>query len=105
MKRLITILASLSFAILAVVFIRQWVIARNTPSSNACVNNLRQINSAKDQWAIVNNRSNGTIASWIEVVPYLKGNAKPACQMGGTYTIGAVGEHPKCSVTEHAMPQ
>lgn len=73
------------------------------PAGNSCVNNLRQIAGAKEQWALEHKHTNGTLVPIPRLVPYLKGNALPPCPQGGLYTVGKVGEPPTCSVTGHTL--
>lgn len=77
---------------------------REDSRKNACIVNLRQINSAIDQWALDNKIATGTVPSSSDeedIYAYLKGN-KPKCPGGGTYTIHAVGvqEQVTCSLTD-----
>ena len=71
-------------------------------SSNACVNNLRQIDAAKQQWALENNKTSNDTPTWADIIPYLgrpeKTNSMPKCPEGGQYILGKVGEEPKCSI-------
>jgi hypothetical protein len=71
---------------------------------NTCINNLRQIDAAKQQWALVNNKTDDAVPVAQDLVPYLKGNVFPVCPGGGTYTINAVGVPPTCSVSGHVLP-
>src|ERR1043165_8125265 len=69
---------------------------RTVSSLNACSNNLRLIEGAKQQWAIGNGRTNGPV-TWDDLLPYLAARGErnveiPRCPKGGTYTIGNVGE-------------
>ena len=93
--------------------IPNFVKARATSQANACINNLRQIDGAKNEWALENNKTNGTPVTEADIKPYLKldiaGNL-PKCPAGGTYTIGPVGEPPTCSLgttvsPAHVLPQ
>jgi hypothetical protein len=70
----------------------------------ACISNLRQIDAAKQQWALVNNKTDEVVPTAPDLLPYLKGGVFPVCPGGGTYTINAVGLPPICSVSGHALP-
>jgi len=72
---------------------------------NACISNLRQIDAAKQQWALVNNKTDEAVPVAQDLLPYLKGNVFPVCPGGGTYTINAVGLPPTCSASGHVLPQ
>jgi hypothetical protein len=71
---------------------------------NACINNLRQIDAAKQQWAVDKNKKLTAIPTAQDLAPYFKDGALPPCPSGGTYTINAVGELPTCSVPGHVLP-
>jgi septal ring factor EnvC (AmiA/AmiB activator) len=69
---------------------------------NSCINNLRQIDAAKNEWALENNKPAGTILSEQDIseicAEYIKGGVVPVCPSGGTYSFNAIGEPPSCSV-------
>jgi DNA repair exonuclease SbcCD ATPase subunit len=71
---------------------------------NACINNLRQIDGAKQQWALENRKTITDVPAEKDVAPYLK-NAIPKCPGGGAYTLGAAGVAPTCSIPGHALPE
>ena len=83
--------------------IPNFVKARTTAQTNACINNLRQIDAAKMQWALENSKTNGTIVTLDDLKPYFKNGIPPACPAGGTYHLGAVGENPTCSIPAHKL--
>lgn len=68
----------------------------------SCVNNLRQIDGAKEQWALETKRSPGESAVESEIDKYIKGGAL-RCPKNGTYTYGKVGERPRCTIANHTM--
>jgi uncharacterized protein (DUF3084 family) len=72
---------------------------------NACINNLRQIDAAKQQWALDKNKKLTAIPTAQDLAPYFKDGIFPVCPSGGAYAINAVGELPACSVPGHALPQ
>jgi hypothetical protein len=72
---------------------------------NACINNLRQIDAAKQQWALENGKGDDVVPVAQDLLPYLRGGVFPVCPGGGTYTINAVGVPPTCSVPGHVLPQ
>jgi outer membrane lipoprotein-sorting protein len=78
-----------------------------TRQRNACINNLRQIDAAKNEWALENGKANGAVATEADIKPYIKLDADgnlPKCPAGGKYTIGKVGENVTCSIPGHALP-
>jgi hypothetical protein len=95
----LTICLSVGFYVSAII-IPNFVAASRVRSSNACVNNLRQIEAAKAEWALENGKTNGVVTE-SDIKPYIKLDSKgnfQKCPQGGTYTIGRLGEDPKCSV-------
>jgi len=73
-----------------------------TATKNACINNLRQIDGAKEQWALETHHNTGGAVTFSNIVHYIK-NGMPVCPKGGTYTIGRIGENPTCSVPGHSL--
>lgn len=66
---------------------------RSNSKKTVCINNMRKIDAAIDQWAIENRIASGTVPTegGEEVIySYIKGS-RPVCPSGGTYTIHAVG--------------
>ena len=91
--------------LLAAIAIPNFVKARATAQANACISNLRQIDSAINEWALETGKSNGApIADTQTVSAYLKLNSAssvPYCPAGGTYTTSSVGAIPQvqCSLS------
>lgn len=82
--------------------------AAQAKAANACINNLRQIDAAKQEWALENSKTADAIPTAQDLAPYFgKGNngAMPVCPAGGTYAINAAKDPPTCSIPGHALPQ
>ncbi len=92
--------------LLAAIAIPNFVRARNTAQKNACINNLRQLDGGKQQWALENKKSDTDTPGSSDVAPYIKNNAYPTCPSSGTYTINAVNTDPTCSQSAlgHVLP-
>ncbi len=77
------------------------------PSYDACLNKLRQIDGAKQQWALENNKTSDDTPTWKDLAPYFcRGTSStnfihPRCPYGGLYFIGKVGEAPSCTIRSH----
>ena len=67
---------------LAAIAIPNFVKARTTAQKNACINNLRQIDGAIQQFALENNKSANDPVSLDDCSPYLKNSV--VCPAGGT---------------------
>ena len=89
--------------LLAAIAIPNFVKARTTAQKNACINNLRQIDGAKEQWALENRKSETSPIDQAQVDGYIKGNATPICPANGLYEYNNIGESPTCSVAGHAL--
>ena len=88
--------------LLAAIAIPNFVKARATSQANACINNLRQIDAAANQFALEKGKTTGaSITLTIDLTPYIKlnsANSLPPCPAGGTYTLTIVGTNPVCSL-------
>ena len=94
--------------LLAAIAIPNFVRARTTSQQNACINNLRQLDGAVQQYALENKLSSTATYALANLFPYIKltstGNL-PACPAGGVYTPGAtVTNVPTCNIAFHALP-
>ena len=74
-------------------------------NANVCVNNLRQIDGAKQQWALEKGKPAGALLTAADLAPYLPNNTMPACPAGGIYTLNPVGLGPICNIPGHATPK
>jgi hypothetical protein len=99
---LVLIPAAVVPGMLAAIAIPNFVKARETSQKNACINNLRQLDAAKAQWALENGKKDGDLPTKEDLLPYLK--RWPVCPKGGVYTIGPIGQPPTCSVAGHVLP-
>jgi prepilin-type N-terminal cleavage/methylation domain-containing protein len=96
--------------LLAAIAIPNFIKARATSQQNACINNLKQISGAIDEWALETGQSSGaSVASVATVSAYIKMNANnsvPGCPAGGTYTTTSVGTVPEvtCSLSTLSTP-
>ena len=99
--------------LLAAIAIPNFVRARATSQMNACINNLRQIDAAANQWALEFKKTTGnTLVMNTDLIPYIKLNSSgsmPPCPAGGAYTLAIVGTNPACSLSTlaaspHVLP-
>jgi len=94
--------------LLAAIAIPNFVRARTTAQQNACINNLRQIDSAKQQWALETRQATNATPVQTDIDPYLgrSGSATNVlCPSGGqtatfasSYTINSVSQAPACQI-------
>ena len=105
--------------LLAAIAIPNFVRARTTAQQNACINNLRQIDSAKQQWALETRQATNATPVISDIAPYLGRSgvtstvaATVVCPAGGatatfasSYNILAVSTAPTCQIigTAHVL--
>ncbi len=100
--------------LLAAIAIPNFIKARTTAQTNACINNLRQIDGAKQQWALETKQRPTATPDADDIQPYLGrgGGVLPLCPAGGEedfdgcYTIGDLATAPVCQIDEekHVLP-
>jgi prepilin-type N-terminal cleavage/methylation domain-containing protein len=99
----------LIIGILLAIAVPNFVRARERSRAKTCMGNLKQVDSAKEQYAMEERLDSGATvdgaALWGDgstAGPYIK--KPPVCPSGGTYTVGDVGEDPTCSIGgDHAL--
>jgi prepilin-type N-terminal cleavage/methylation domain-containing protein len=96
--------------LLAAIAIPNFVKARATSQANACINNMRQIDGAIQQWALEKGKkSSDTVTYPTDLTPYIKLNSAgsiPPCPASGTYSVTTVGATPSvtCSLSATVTP-
>lgn len=83
---------------------QQVLVVRQHQWANDCLNNLRQLDGAKQQWALEAKKTSSATPSEREIAPFLK-DGIPKCPAGGVYTLKAVDSVPTCSIAGHALPE
>jgi prepilin-type N-terminal cleavage/methylation domain-containing protein len=94
--------------LLAAIAIPNFVRARTTSQQNACINNLRQIDGAIQQWALENGKAVSASVNSTVVMPYLgrgTAGAFPSCPSGGQYKLTTVSTAPTCTISLHVLPK
>lgn len=84
-------------SLLAAIAIPSYMRSRQRSQTEACINNLVEIEGAKDRYAIENNKLTGDIVTPTDLAPYFLKHWKE-CPGGGTYTINPIGTDPICSL-------
>lgn len=81
-----------------------YIKARESRQRNECLNHLRQIDAAKEQWFRENRKRDSDAPTWEDLVgPGKYFREKPVCPAGGTYTIGDMMTEPTCTVPTHTL--
>jgi len=88
---------SIFLTLFLMIAVPNYIKAHTLRSQPACVSNLRQIDGAKEQWALENRKKPGDPVVDDEVNAYLKGSQRPVCPQGGVYSYNVVGVNPTCS--------
>src|ERR1035437_2966058 len=101
--------------LLAAIAIPNFVKARTTSQMNACINNLRQIDGAKQRWALESKQQSSATPAQTDIDPYI-GRAGSAanviCPAGGagatftsSYNIQPLTNAPTCKIvsTTHVL--
>ena len=99
----------LIIGILMAIAVPNFIRARESSRRSSCVANLKQIDSAKEQFAMDNKLASGdaiTAGALWAAGGYIK--TQPTCPSGGTYTVAVVGTNPACSKSAspdlHVLP-
>src|SRR5437899_555047 len=96
--------------LLAAIAIPNFVRARTQSQMNACINNLRQLDGAVQQYALENKQPSSATYTLSLIKPYVKLDSTsniPACPANGAYSPGAtVTNAPTCSLSGqgHVLP-
>jgi general secretion pathway protein G len=93
--------------LLAAIAIPNFIKSRTTAQKNACINNLRQIDGAVQQWALDNKMGPSAPVQFTDISGYLK--SAVICPSGGTtfadsYNIDTVANKPTCKKVPGAGP-
>ncbi len=77
---------------------------QNTPHRNGrCINNLRIIDSAKEQWAQQNKKGATDKVALRDLAPFCKDGVIPSCPLGGIYAVTVVSANPTCTIPGHSL--
>ena len=111
------------YATLGAIAIPSFMRARTTSQANACINNLRQIEAAKDQYALEKGLTNGATVSFEDIGPAASGGGYlkvwPVCPASAhhdpitsassstekDYDINVIGQNARCRIVpdKHAL--
>jgi prepilin-type N-terminal cleavage/methylation domain-containing protein len=101
--------------LLAAIAIPNFIRSRTTAQTKVCINNLRQIDSAKQQWALENKQTGGAVPVQTELEPFIvrtTSGVMPVCPSAGptatfatSYSINEVTNSPACLIDpgNHAL--
>ena len=88
---------------LAAIAIPNFVKARSQSQVNACLNNLRKIDDATQEWALEHGAGPNSSVGFDDIQPYLKSailcpSAGSGATFATTYTITTVSNKPACRI-------
>jgi prepilin-type N-terminal cleavage/methylation domain-containing protein len=90
--------------VLAAMALPHFVKARETSRQKLCIENLFQIESAKQQWGLDQNKSDGDVpgrSDLIGIASYIR--VLPDCPSGGSYDFKAIGTTATCTIPGHGL--
>ena len=87
---------------LAAIAIPSFVRARSQSQTQACINNLRQIDDASQEWALDTLQGQSANVSFNNIQPYLKNqitcpSAGDSASFASSYTLTTVSNKPVCN--------
>jgi len=90
--------------LLAAIAIPNFIKAREASQKNACIANLKQLDGAKNTWALENKK----VSTDSPADSDLFGSAlyirdKPECPAAGTYDLQTVSTKPTCTIAGHSI--
>jgi prepilin-type N-terminal cleavage/methylation domain-containing protein len=100
----------LIIGILMAIAVPNFVKARESSRRQTCIANLKQFDTAKEQWAMDNKKSGSDTVALTDLsgsaTAYIK--TTPSCPSGGTYAVTTVSASPTCSKSAspdlHVLP-
>jgi prepilin-type N-terminal cleavage/methylation domain-containing protein len=92
------------FGILIGLALPNFVKARVRARQQLCIENLSQIESAKQIWGVEHAKKDGDIPANNELIGaslYMKKD--PICPAGGTYSLNGIGANASCNIDGHSL--
>jgi len=98
-QRVPIILAAVSCVLLCLSIVHSGAPHSGPSPQTWCYNNLRKIDSGKEQFAIDSQMTNGVALTGAQISKYIeRGFESLKCAEHGTYAVGEIGKEPHCSV-------
>jgi hypothetical protein len=77
---------------------------RDVTAYESCIAKLKNIHGAKQTWALEQKKTTEDVPTDADLFgPNAYMREKPQCPQGGHYTLGRVGEYPRCSISGHTL--
>jgi|tagenome__1003787_1003787.scaffolds.fasta_scaffold18635982_1 hypothetical protein len=100
-RKKLGIAATIMFVVLLAFFGPSMIPSTSIGDRAMCQSQLKQIDSAKAEWARAQHKSPDVVPTWADLVPSEYMKSPPQCPRRGVYEIGSVGVLPRCSVARH----
>lgn len=95
----------LIIGILLAIAVPNFIKARESSRTKSCIANLKQVDSAKEQYAMDNKLNDGATVAIGDLAgtgKYMK--STPECPSNGSYTVNNIGTNPACNISGHTLP-
>ena len=90
--------------LLAAIAIPNFIKAREISQKNACIANLKQIDGAKQTWALETRQAVSATPSTTDLYgPTLYIRDTPGCPANGVYVLNTVANKPTCNISGHSI--
>lgn len=101
-RPLIIIVVCLLIGAVFLVFAPHFVRPRtDNLATNSCINNLRQLDGAAEQWRLENGFATNRCPAFEQLRVYLR--RLPECPQGGSYSFDTNSGLPRCSFPGHVL--
>jgi prepilin-type N-terminal cleavage/methylation domain-containing protein len=78
--------------------------SRTQARKQVCIENLAQIETAKQQWGLTGGHKDGDVPNDTDLFgPNAYVKIKPACPAGGVYELNAIGAIATCNIEGHTL--
>jgi prepilin-type N-terminal cleavage/methylation domain-containing protein len=91
--------------LLLAIAVPSWIRTRETAQREICIENLQQIETAKQLWALEHTKAKEEVPDEEDLIGaglYLK--TVPQCPASGEYDFMSVGEKATCTIEGHELP-
>ena len=93
---------------LAVIAIPGFMKARATTQKNTCIEGMRVVDQAAQQWAMENNATTGDAIAALALLPYMRNATMPTCRGVAIAQPAKVDDKPVCpnlvKCPDHVLP-
>lgn len=88
--------------LMAAIAVPSYIRSRTRAQTEACIENLRQIEGAKDRYAIEMGKVNGDTVDSTDIVPFFLKKLQ-GCPASGQYEFNPIGFAPTCNISGHEL--